>query len=109
MLPVILLGVNIGKDAGVIHRQLQSVIKIAPDDGSGSLGKVLLQEFWEHVSAEEDRVSPPTFESGDHQGRPTFDEPSYQTLNGGGRKKRVINRGEQNCRSMVRKGPETGL
>ena len=99
--PVFFRSVEIGKDARVVHRQLESVIKISSDDGSGSLREIFLQKFGEKAPAEQDRVPPPPFERRDHErcavGRKTLNQGPDRIR----REERMVHRGEKDGRSFI--------
>jgi hypothetical protein len=102
VLPVFLQGVNIGEDAGVSHRQLEPVIKIATDDGSGPLREILLQELRKECTAEEDRVPTPPLECGEHQGGSAFDKSSDQGPNRVWREEGMVHGSEEDGGGFVR-------
>ena len=102
MLPVFLRGVNVGKDAGIYDRQLEPVIKIATDDGSGPLREILLQELPKEYTAEEDRVATPSLECGDYQGGSAFDKTSYQGPDRVRREEGVVHGSEEDGGGLVR-------
>jgi hypothetical protein len=95
VLPIFFRSIDVGQDTWVLHLHLEPLFKIAANHRSGSFRKILLQELWEEGSAKEHGVSPPSLESGYHQGRSGFAEPSNQCPNRVRPKKRVIHRGEE--------------
>jgi len=99
---VILYCVNIGKDSRVLHRELESVMKIAADYGSGPLRKVLFKEFREEITAEEYRMASPSLERGNHQGGTAFGEAPDQGSDRGRGKERVVYGRKENRRGAVR-------
>ena len=99
--PVFLRSIKIGKDAGVIYRQLESITKIAPDNGAGSLREVLLKEFGKEYTAEQDGVPTPPFECRDHKRRLGFDEASNQRPHCLRGEEGVVYGGEENGSGLI--------
>jgi hypothetical protein len=109
VLPVILRSVQVGENARVFHRQLEPVIKIASDHGSGSLRKVLFQQLGKEYTAEQDRVPPPTLKRRDYQGWSALSETPDQGPDRLGREERVVHRSEEHGDRFLGKGPDSGL
>ena len=107
MLLVLLRRVDICKNPGIVQRELDSGIKIAPYHCPGSLGEIFFQQLGEELLAEEHRVTAPTFIGRNHKWGTGFEEGPAECVHRPGREKRVVHRREQDPLGQLREGSES--
>jgi len=109
MAPVVFGSVDIGQNAGVVHRYLESITKVTTNHGSGPLGEVLFQEVGKGLPAEEDGVAPPSPEERNEKWGAGSEEVLDQRPNRIGFEKGVVHRTEEYCRHLRGESPDPRL
>jgi hypothetical protein len=87
--------VDVGQDPGIVDWELEPLLKIAADHGSGSFREAGFQKLGKEIPTEEHGVAPPSLECRDDERSPGFPETTDEGLYRLRGEKGVVHRGEK--------------